>query len=164
MSYSSTGTYTYSTSDVEAAFRRFKADIFMIADSTQAVTRNKAEEYAHDIEYLAVRGYLASVDVTLLSGGVEVKAVRYTVNESAGGVESSRPGGVLWPRVPNPFLRIVVSYTSTYTNDARSAAEPDLKISWITSTADTSHSGLSSSGSRSYVSNNYGLERRDYGQ
>src|SRR5882762_1909165 len=97
-----TATETYSVTDIEATFRRFRSDIFMIADSTKAITRENAEEYAHDAEFLAKHGYLAHVDVTLLSAGVERKAARYTVNEDAGNLETSRPGGVLWPQMDAP--------------------------------------------------------------
>src|SRR5580704_16480395 len=115
MSESYSATATYSTVDVEATFRRFRSDIFMIADSSGTISRDKAEQYAHDAEYLAVRGYLKHVDVTLLSGGVEQRASRYTVNEEAENLESSRPGGVLWPRMFGARLRVILSYKSAYT-------------------------------------------------
>ena len=68
-----------------------------------AMTEEKAGEYAHDIEVLAKGGYLKYVDVTLFSNGVEVRAARYNVNTEAGDLTSSRPGGVLWPRVSGPI-------------------------------------------------------------
>lgn len=82
MSYSSTETSTYTTTDVEAVMRRITADLVMIAASTGAITESKAREYAHDIELLAKNGYLDYVDVTLISNGVEQKATRFHVNES----------------------------------------------------------------------------------
>jgi len=95
-------TATFSVADVETAFRRFRSDIFMIADSTKAITRQKAEDYAHDAEYLAKHGYLRKIDLTLLNGsGAELRACYYTVNEQANDLVSSRPGGVLWPNVVN---------------------------------------------------------------
>lgn len=162
MAISFTEAVTYTVADIEATFRRFKSDIFMIADSTGAITRAKAEDYAYDAEYLARRGYLKKVDVTLISAGVELKACAYTVNESAGELEPSRPGGVLWPRVNGSWLRIILSYTSKYTSEAAAAVRPHLKIDWVPSRDDTSHSGLNSNGSRSYVSNGYGLHRKDF--
>jgi len=157
-------TATFSVADVETAFRRFRSDILMIADSTKAITRQQAEDYAHDAEYLAKRDYLRKVDVTLLNGnGAELRACCYTVNEQASDLVSSRPGGVLWPNVANARIRIVLSYTLKYTDAARQAAEPNLKINWVTSTADTSHAVLNSLGGRAYVSNAYGLQRKDFG-
>ena len=93
----------------------------MIADSTGGWTPEEAANYAHDVELLAKAGYLKHVDVTLFSNGVEVKATRFDVDTDAGGLTCSRPGGVLWPKVPEPILRIVLGYTDDYTAAARTA-------------------------------------------
>jgi len=154
---------TFTVADVEATFRRFKSDIFMIADSTGTIPRSEAEDYAHDAELLARRGYLRKVDVTLLCAGVELKAATYTVNEDSGRLESSRPGGVLWPRVNGAQLRVIFSHTPKFTPEARVALQPSLKISWVTATDDISHSRLNGTGGRNYVSNGYGLQRTDFG-
>jgi hypothetical protein len=156
-----TATSTYTTADVEAVFRRFRADIIMIADSTGAIPRSKAEDYAHDADYLAKRGYLSKVDVTLLSCGVEVRAAVYRINEKAGELTCCRPGGVLWPQVAGARLRVIVSYTSAYDVDARAKAQAHLKIPWTPSSDDTSHASLGKNASRAYASNGYGLERDD---
>jgi hypothetical protein len=137
----------------------------MIADSTKAITRQQAEDYAHDAEHLAKRDYLRKADVTLLNGnGGELRACCYTVNEQASDLVSSRPGGVLWPNVANARIRIVLSYTDKYTDAAKQVTRPYLKIYWVPSTDDTSHSVLNSLGGRAYVSNAYGLERTDFGK
>jgi hypothetical protein len=153
---------TYTVVDVENVVRRVKADVVMIADSTGAWTTAKAADYAHDIEALAKAGYLAWVDVTLFSNSVEVKAVRFEVDTDAGSLTTSRPGGVLWPKVPGAYLRIILSYTDAYTSAAREAMKGKLKIGWVTSYDDTSHAGLTSSGGRNYVSNAYGMQRKDW--
>lgn len=157
-----TTTETYSTTDVENVVRRVKADLVMIADSTGGWTRAETADYVHDIEALAKKGYLAWVDVTLLSGGTEVKAVRFDVDTDAGSLTTSRPGGVLWPRVVFPHLRIVISYTDDYDADARREMSGRLKIPWSPSGADTSHSSLNSDGGRNYTSNSYGIKRKDW--
>lgn len=162
MSYSETISYTYTVADIETVMRRFSADIVMIAQSSAAITEGKAREYAHDAEMLAKNDYLKRIDVTLLSGGVEQRAASYDVNTSSGDLATSRPGGVLWPRVSNPYLRIILSYTDAYTTAAREAMRGKLKIAWTPTSVDTSHATLSSSGARDYVSNGWGLERRDY--
>lgn len=164
MSTTYSATESYTVADVEAAFRRFRADIFMIADSTGAVTRDKADDYAHDAEYLARRKYLKAVDVTLLNGDEELRAVRYTINEAAGGLASSRPGGTLWPRVAGAWLRVVLSYTAAYTPEKKSATQDSLRFSWSPTSADTSHAGLNSLTGRNYTSNAFGLERSDFGK
>lgn len=165
MTYSATRTETYSTADVENVFRRFTTDLRMIADSSGTITRAKAEEYGHDVEYLAKYGYLKFVDVTLFANGGEIKAVRYTVNTAAGDLIPSRPGGVLWPRIAGAYLSVVIDYTQAWgalTEQSRANVKRALKISWVPTDRDTSHSVLKASAGRSYVSNAYGVQRQDY--
>lgn len=162
MSYTGTSSYTYSVVDIEATFRRLRADLLMIADSTKAITREKADLYAHDAEYLARNGFLKHVDLTLMVGETEHRAVRYSVSEEAGGLASSRPGGVLWPALTGGWIRIVLTHTATYTAEKREAAKRSLKLDWMTSNADISHSRLTPGTGRNYVSNAYGLQRNDY--
>ncbi|WP_438275817.1 hypothetical protein [Nitrobacter sp.] len=128
MSQTRTASATYTVVDIENVVRRVKADLVMIADSTGGWTSAKAAEYAHDVEVLAKAGYLAWVDVTLFSNGVEVKAVRFEVDTDAGSLTTSRPGGVLWPKVAGAYLRIILSYTDAYTSAARQAMKGKLKI------------------------------------
>jgi hypothetical protein len=162
MSLTWTATATYTVVDIENVVRRVKADLVMIADSTGAWTAGQVADYAHDIEALAKAGYLAWVDVTLLSYGVEQKAVRFQVNTNAGWWTSSRPGGVCWPKVAGARLRLVVRYTDSYTDTAREAMKGRLKIDWGPSNENTSHAGLTPSGGRGYASNAYGMERKDW--
>lgn len=154
--------YTYTVSDIATVLRRFTADIVMIAQSSGAMTEAEARDYAHDIESLALRGYLKKVDLTLFSGFTEVRATQYSVNTAAGDLTMSRPGGVLWPRVANPTLRVVLSYTDAYDDIARQTMKEKLKISWVPTNADTSHSSLIQNGGRDYASNGWGLQRKDY--
>jgi hypothetical protein len=155
--------YSYTYSDIETVIRRFTADIVMIAQSSGAITEAKARDYAHDIEALARSDYLESVDITLLSGSTEVRAVKYVVNTASGELTMSRPGGVLWPRVESPYLRIVVTYTDEYTGQVKEAFRSKLRINWTPTKADTSHAGLKNTGGRDYASNAWGLQRKDYG-
>ena len=158
-------TDTYTSTNIANAVRRMDADLRMIAQSTGAITEAKARDYAHDIEALAQAGYLRSVDLTLLTGGAygtEVAAVTYVVNVAAGGLTTSLPGGVLWPVVASPYLRIVLSYTGAYDQTARGRMASRLKIGWSPTDADTRHLALSRSGGRDYVSGGYGLQRSDF--
>lgn len=162
----STGTTTrtasYTAVDVENVVRRVRADLAMIADSTGAWTPQKAADYTHDIETLAKKGYLAWVDVTLLSAGTEIKAVRFDVDTDSGSLSSARPGGVLWPRVPFAHLRVVIGYTEAYDAEARRGMDGRLRIGWTTCHDDTSHSALTGGGGRNYTSNAYGMKRKDW--
>ena len=68
------------------------------------------------------------------------KSRRFEVDTDAGGLTSSRPGGVLWPKVAGPYLRIVLGYTTAYTAPhAKETMKGKLKISWSPTDADTSH-------------------------
>lgn len=162
MSYASTDTYTYTTADIEIVMRRVMADLVMIAGSSGAITESKAMDYAHDIELLAKNGFLDHVDITLLSDGEEVRALRYDVDVESGGLTSSRPGGVLWPRVRNAFLRIVLFYSEDYTATEKEKMRSKLRIGWTATSVDTSHASLSSSANRDYVSNAWGMRRKDF--
>jgi hypothetical protein len=108
MTYTGSETYTYTIADIETVVRRFTADLVMIAQSSGSITEAKAHQYAHDVELLAKNGYLKRVDLTLFSGTTEIMATQYTVNRAAGSLSMSRPGGVLWPRIPNATLRIIL--------------------------------------------------------
>ncbi|MDE1488344.1 hypothetical protein KKI90_19075 [Xenorhabdus bovienii] len=162
MSQSYSSTESYSVADIQCVIRKITADFIMIAESSKAVEVGQVKKWAHDVELLACNGYLKHVDLTLLSNNQEIRAIRYAVNSEAGDLKSSRAGGVLWPIVPNPFLRIVISYTKSYDQAARDKLRSKLKISWTSSTADTSHSSLNSSAGRDYASNGYGVQRQDF--
>lgn len=161
-SYSSTTTNTYTVADVEKVVRSIKADLIMIAGSTKAMTIEKAEDYAHDIELLAKNNYLAKVDVTLVSAlKLEINAAIYEFqNEDAFG--TGRPGGVMWPYTSDGRIRIILSYTEKYRMEKENANKLSLKINWQPSYVDTSHSHLTSSGSRGYSSNGFGANRSDF--
>lgn len=165
MSYTqtATATNTYTTVDIEKVVRRFAADMVMIASSTGAITEAKAREYAYDVEALAKEGFLRQVDITLLSFGVEISATTYVVNTTAGELTTSRPGGVRWPRVLDPHLRVILSYTASYDETAQESMRKRLKINWVPTSADTSHSTLKQVASRDYASNGWGLQRTDFG-
>jgi len=162
MSYTATTSHTYSTADVEIVVRRFAADIAMMAQSSKGVTEAKALDYAHDVEVLAKKGYLKSVDVTLLSGDLEVKASTYKVNRSSGDMETSRPGGALWPQVVDPHLRIILVYTPEYTDAARLSTAASLKVNWQPSHEDRSHAALARKSGRNYASNGFAMQREDF--
>lgn len=153
-----TSTHTYT--DIETVMRRFKADLVMIAQSTGGMPEQLARDYAHDVEKFAKNGYLEKVDVTLLSNGSEVRAAQYTVNTASGDLTTSRPGDVLWLKVKNPILRVIISPTNALNADTLQAMQ--LKINWAFTKADLSHSSLKSYGGRDYVSNGWGIQRKDF--
>ena len=87
--YSASETYTHT--DIATVIKRFTADIVMIAQSSDAITKQKARQYAQDVEELAINGYIKKVDLTLFGGGAALRAAQYTVNTSSGELSMSRP-------------------------------------------------------------------------
>ncbi len=162
MAGTTTATGTYTALDVQKVVRRVAADLRMIAESTGCWDPATTADYVHDVEELAKEGYLATVDVTLSSRGVEVKATRFTVNAAASGLANQRPGDALWPRLPDPQLRIVLSYAPGYDAAAARTMAPKLRVGWVSCNDDTSHSALTPGGGRTYSSNSYGMERKDW--
>lgn len=160
MSATTVETSTYSTSDIEIVMRKFSTDLQMIAESSGAMSKEEVAKYVHDICMLAKEGYLSFVDLTLLDCGIEVKAVNYIVNTQAADLEPSRAGGVIWPRATTPRLRIVLGETPKMKSEPINPSR--LKLSWVASLDDISHSRLTSTGGRSFVSSGYGLDRKDY--
>jgi hypothetical protein len=157
-----TSTTTYTIADVENVMCNVMADLVMIAASTKAMTESTARDYAHDIECLAKKDYLAWVDVTLLVDSVELRAVRYNFLIGGEVTSASRPGGVRWPESPSGKIRIVLRYTAEYTDEKKAANSSRLRISWSSSSADTSHTRLNSSDGPGYSSNGFGTDRKDF--
>lgn len=160
MSATVTATTTYSVTDIENVMRNFGADLHMIAQSSNTRTRADVDDVLHDITFMAKGNYIEYVDITLLSQGRELRAARYKVNETASDLTTSRPGGVMWPKVEGATLRIVVGETAKWT---RSPIDRSRLIKpWSRTNDDLSHRGLQSTTGRNFVSNGYGLERKDY--
>lgn len=162
MSSTNTGSYTFTATDIVKVVRRFRADLKMIAQNTGSITESKASDYSDDVETLATRGFLKKVDVTLMSGSKEIMAAVYTVNDKGDDLTASAPGGVVWPRVDNAWLRVIVSYTDSYTAAEKESMKPRLKIPWTPSADDTSHSQLRQVGGRDFMSNGWAMQRKDY--
>ena len=162
MSYTGTITDTYSVVDVEVVMRRVYADLVMIASSSRTITEVEAFDYAFDIELLAKKGFLEHVDLTLMSGTTELKALRYEVDTESGALSTSRPGCVMWPRVNGAELRIVLRYANDYTAAEKEKLRSKLRNNWTPTNVDTSHLTLSQSANRDYVSNAFGMRRKDF--
>lgn len=163
MSYSTTYSSTYTVTDIATVMRRFKADLRMMAESTGGMTLSQAENYGADIELLAQKGALKEINVMLYSSGVKKHAVRYIIKTDTGELASSRPGGVLWPRLPSPALRVVISYApGGGAIKDEMLRRNELNIQWAPTSEDITHSSLSCNGGRNYNSNGYGLNRQDY--
>lgn len=163
MSTSYTASSSYTVADIEKVVGRFSTDLLMIADSTKALSQEKARTYGRDVERLAKKGYLKSVDVTLLdSFGTELRALTYHIDTDAGSLTSSRPGGVLWPNTSSGSIRLILRYNDTYDDSARDAMRPNLETKWVPTSADISHASLRAGTGRDYESNGFGMQRKDF--
>src|SRR5882672_3326903 len=160
MTQTATATTTYSTVDEENVVKNFAADLRMIAESSGTWTRAMVDSYVADIQYMAKNKYLEYVDITLLHQGVEQIAARYLVNDNSGELTASRPGGVKWPRLSGATLRIVVGNTAKWTQDPPDRTQ--FKNIWQPTAEDISHSKLKARAGRTFTSNAYGFERKDY--
>ena len=56
----------------------------------------------------------------------------------------------------------LMAMRAAYDNAAKEKMSPKLKINWVPSTVDLSHSTLTSNANRDYVSNGYGMQRKDF--
>jgi len=160
--YVATASGTYTATDIADVVRQFTTDLKMIASSSRAMTEKEASEYGADIELLAVKGYLTSVDVTQMFGGKEIKAVKYYVDEKTGKLKSARPGGVRWDAISGSSIRIIVGRSDSFTEAALQSLSSRLNISWCFTSVDTSHSSLTGTGGRDYASNGWGMRREDW--
>lgn len=161
MAYASaiTETETYTETDIEIVVRRFQADLIMIAQSSRAITEDKARDYAHDVEVFAKHECLDGVDITLFSGAQEIEKARYTVDTNTRNLAMERPGGVMWRHVPNAIFRIVLIGPKNYD---KARLQNRLKINWSPTDADIYHSSLNPISERYYVSNGWTLHREDF--
>lgn len=162
MTYTRSAAETYTATDIAIVMRRFRADLVMIAQSSGAITQEKAQGYAHDVELFAREGYLVFADVTLFDSDTEVEAARYTVDIAGALTDLDRPGNVMWPRVPDPVFRIVLRHTPEYDDRARQKLQGTLRNTWRPTNADIGHSSLTAADERQYFSNGWGLKRTDY--
>lgn len=158
--YTASSSYTYSVADVENVVRNFAADFRMIAESSGTWSRSKVDLNVEDVTYLAKQKYIEFIDITLLNGLVEEKAVRYIVNEDSGELEVGRPGGVRWPRIDGARLRMVVRPTKKWATTPPDRSK--LNTNWSDSSEDISHATLAASAGRNFTSSVYGFQRTDY--
>jgi len=131
---------------------------------TTTSTYSASETYTTTDIATVIRRFTADIVMIAQSSGAitEKKATQYTVNNASGDLSMSRPGGVRWPQVNDPYLRIILSYTSDYGSSEKESMNKKLKINWTPTSDDTSHSSLKSSGSRDYAKNGWGMQRKDF--
>lgn len=167
MSSTFSETYTYTVTDVGKVFDQVKADFHMAAQSTRLWSDTFVDTVVNDIKQYAAYGYLDLVAIYLRdASGNPVRAATYKVSQNAAGWIASRPGNMLWPRVPGGSLRVTISLSARWyalSIDQRNHFEKGLRLEWpSTGTQDLRFPNLSSSSDRCYVSNAFGVKKDVY--
>ncbi len=168
----------YPIQDVQYVVQRMTHDLRSIVDRPHIreiyrLTDIQVEQYCHDIELLAERGFLQYVDFsflmpdhmsqkTLQTKYIERKAYRFELNTSSKKHQSMRPNGVYISsnEADQPVLRIVLKYTAAYTRAAQIDMESQLLASWNTAYSDIGHQHLRADIDRDYSCNGYAIQRK----
>lgn len=167
MSYG-TNTKTYTVVDIRKTFENFVADVRMIARKTNKWTQSYVEDVCYDIVKLAELKYLDSVDITLLdSNNNPLQAVRFKVASDGKTMKGDRAGKNYWPDIPNTRLTAIISYTSSWHSLSKQQKQQiykdhGFKISWSSSSVDTSYRHLSNKSAQVYGSTGYELLKTNF--
>lgn len=164
MNQSGTYTTSYTVTDVRKVFSCFRADLYMIAQSSRALTQSYAETWANDVLLWAESKYIDAVNIILHGAtGNIIRAKKYERVDVF--LDGDRPGDCIWPQTPDGRLSIVVETNSAWkqlSDEQKEKFYSHLAEKWGTTNFDTSFPGLNSEVDRTYSSNGYGLKRTSY--
>ena len=154
----STITQTYTRTDIRKVFEKFQADLQMLAIRTQAMELDHARKCGDDVCLMAQEECLTHVHIQLLDlYGNLVRVHLYTVyKDILSGPQ--RPGGNVWPCLPNGSLCVLVTPSDQHKLD-KLKYSGELKLDWGPSSLSTNYSGMRNDSGRLYGSNSYGLQR-----
>ena len=157
----STYTHTYTKTDIRKVFKKFHADLSMLAERTQAMDMEDVDMNAYDISLMAEWGCLQSVHIQLRDlNNKLVKVHRYSVKEGILS-DSQRPGANKWPCLPSGKIHIIVIYSNSQKAEELKQSG-QLKINWGPSDLSTDYSEMQAESNRAYSSNGYGLQRETF--
>jgi hypothetical protein len=167
MSSTYSTSYTYSVTDVRKVHAQIQAELRMAADSTGLNTIAWADETMADVLAFAELGYLEKMQIRLVGyNGKNINVAEYVFSENARGWSADRVGGMLWPRNVGSRLTVTLYYSSKWVGIGNAAQEQfkskQLKGTWSTCTDDLSVSHLYGRDDRTFVSNAYGAQKRQY--
>ena len=148
--------------DVIDVLQELYRDFELIGQSTGAISAAKINEYMHDIQLLAKKGYLKKVDITQIENDIEIHAVQYKFRKIAIPKETYIPGGLNWSPNSQSKIRVVLSYTNKYTPEESTKMSEQLIISWVPTDADLSHKNLNYTTERSFSSGGVELKRKNW--
>lgn|GEM_PF-4890353 len=163
----------YPKQDVQAAVRSMTNDVHSLALAARhlgsAVSNSQIIHLCHDIEMLASRGYIQSVDISVLSPTyrgsrkrIEQKAYRFDLNLNNKKLLSNRPNGLFLScdNEEHACLRVVIKYTPHFTRETQLSLENDLCLLWKPAYADVSHAHLRADIDRHYDENGFVIQRK----
>ena len=157
-----TGTTTYTRTDVRKVFENFAADLSMLVRRTGTMNLDWAQDMAHDVVLMAEYKCLESVHVQLFDSlGHLEKAHEYTVRANDV-LREQRPGGNDWPATPGGHLAVIVKYSNVQVAEHLKSLNNTLKIKWVDSRHSVDYSRMLPDGNREYSSNAYGLSRNSF--
>ena len=164
--YTESVTQSFTIADVGKVIDCIAADLDMMAQATQLLTREQVKAYAADVKAMAQSGYLLEANIVLYdSSGEPIRAAKYEVASDGSLLKAQRPGNNLWPRTPGGELGVVVRYSQKWldlTDAQRAAFKKTLSPGWTTSNTDLSFPKLTRSVDRTYVSNGWGVTKIVY--
>lgn len=150
-------THTHTRTDIRIVFEQFQTDLQMLAVRTHAMELNHAVNCANDVYLMALENCLKEVHIQLLDRyGNLVRAHQYSIVR--GKLSNSRPGGNVWPCLPNGILCVVVKYSDIYKGENLEKSGK-LNLDWRPSSLSTNYYGMRKDSDRYYSSNGYGLRR-----
>ncbi len=163
----------YPQQDVQAAVRAMTNDVHSLALAARhlgsAVSSSQIIHLCHDIEMLANRGYIQSVDMAVMSPTyrgsrkrLEQKAYRFDLNLNSKKLPNNRPNGLFLScdSEEHSCLRVVIKYTPHFTREAQLSVENELCLLWKAAYADVSHAHLRVDIDRHYDENGYVIQRK----
>jgi hypothetical protein len=164
--YTESVTQTFTIADIGKVIDCIAADLDMMAQATQLLTREQVKTYAADVKAMAQSGYLLEANIVLYDASREpIRAAKYEVASDGSLLKAQRPGNNLWPRTPGGELGVVVRYSQKWlnlTDTQRAAFKKTLSPGWTTSNTDLSFPKLTRSVDRTYVSNGWGVTKIVY--
>jgi hypothetical protein len=164
--YTESVTQTFTVADIGKVIDCIAADLDMMAQAMQLLTREQVKSYALDVKAMAQSGYLREANIVLYdSSGEPIRAAKYEVASDGSLLKTQRPGNNLWPRTLGGELGVVVRYSQKWldlTDAQRAAFKKGLSPGWTTSNTDLSFPKLTRSVDRTYVSNGWGVTKIVY--
>lgn len=168
MTFTKTGTKTYTVANIKKAYEGVEADLRMIARLTDKWSMKYVDKLFHDIITLAKEEYLNVVNITLKKKktGEVIKATKFRVERNGSTTESERAGKNKWKNIPDTYLNMILEHSQKWHDlsieqKAKFQTE-ELEINWTKSTTNTDFPHLKKSNGQLYASNTFEVHKENY--